>query len=199
MPIPRKPITPKTPLECRKAFKINGRPMQPGDPFDWRRMSVDWRRARLLYEGGFVVVRAEGETSLVLSDLEQIYVDGLSEGDREAFYAAGLEEQIELLEELMDEEEEDPADKEYADDESESETAEETEPEQTEETPEPEKVEETQPEQTPDAVTAEAVHQGGGWYDVVAGDKTINESKLRKADAQKLADEHNAAGDSLLS
>jgi len=55
MPIRRKPITPKTPLRARKAFKINGRPISAGSPFDWTRLAVSWRRVRLLYEGGFVV------------------------------------------------------------------------------------------------------------------------------------------------
>ena len=78
MPIPRKPINPKTPLEVRKTLKINGRTLAPGMPFDWRRMSVAWYRTRQLYEGGFIIARNDGlATSPVLSDLEQAYIDEL--------------------------------------------------------------------------------------------------------------------------
>lgn len=182
MPIPRKPITPKTPLEARKAFKINGRPIKPGDPFDWRRMSVSWHRARILYEGGFVVVREDdSQTSLVLSDLEQMYIDELSQEEREAFFAMGIEDQIAELDRLMNGQEPPQTEEggqEDADEQPSGESDGQSEPDE--------------PSEPAAPSTAEVVHQGGGWYDVMVGGKAINESKLRKADAEKLADGHNA-------
>lgn len=187
MPIPRKPITPKTPLEARKAFKINGRPIKPGDPFDWRRMSVSWHRARILYEGGFVVVREDdSQTSLVLSDLEQMYIDELSQEEQEAFFAMGIEDQIAELDRLMNDQE--PPQTPEGDGQPDGQ-------EGTDEQPSGESDGQSEPDEPSEPATpstAEVVHQGGGWYDVMADGKAINESKLRKADAEKLADGHNA-------
>lgn len=43
---------PAKPLVARRFFVAAGRHFNPGDAFDWRRMSVDQRRVRLLFDAG---------------------------------------------------------------------------------------------------------------------------------------------------
>jgi hypothetical protein len=43
---------PAAPLVVRRFFTAAGRHFNPGDDFDWRRLSVDQRRTRLLFEAG---------------------------------------------------------------------------------------------------------------------------------------------------
>lgn len=43
---------PTQPLVARRFFVAAGRHFNPGDAFDWRRLSVDQRRTKLLFEAG---------------------------------------------------------------------------------------------------------------------------------------------------
>jgi hypothetical protein len=53
MPIaPERTFDPTKPLVVRRFFVAAGRHFNIGDAFDWRRMSVDQRRVRLLFEAG---------------------------------------------------------------------------------------------------------------------------------------------------
>jgi hypothetical protein len=196
MPIPRKPITPKTPLRARKAFKINGRPVSAGSPFDWTRMSVSWRRVRILYEGGFVVARGDdAKTSLVFSDVEQLYLDELTPGERAEFDALSVEDQAMALQKLIDGGHgggQDDLPKEATDASKEDADAATTEAATTEQA---EPAETT--EDAPAVKTVEVHHRGGGWYDVLVDGEPANESGLRKDDAEAMAAELKTAEDLL--
>ena len=41
-------------LVVRRAFKGAGRTFKPADPFEWKRLGVEPRRVRQLYEAGFI-------------------------------------------------------------------------------------------------------------------------------------------------
>lgn len=43
---------PTQPLVARRFFVAAGRHFNPGDAFDWKRLSVDQRRTKLLFEAG---------------------------------------------------------------------------------------------------------------------------------------------------
>jgi hypothetical protein len=43
---------PRRPLIARRFFVAAGRHYNPGDAFDWRRMAVDQRRVKLLFDAG---------------------------------------------------------------------------------------------------------------------------------------------------
>ncbi len=50
---------PKQPLLVRRAFSAAGRTFQPGDDFDWRRLSVAHRRVSQMFDAGYLVHRDE--------------------------------------------------------------------------------------------------------------------------------------------
>jgi len=62
-------FNPTQPVIVRRFFVAAGRHFNPGDTFDWKRMSVDQRRVRLLFEAGKLMhdaapaVRAEVPTA----------------------------------------------------------------------------------------------------------------------------------------
>jgi hypothetical protein len=51
---------PNAPVVARRFFVAAGRHFNPGDAFDWRRLSIDQRRVRLLFEAG-KLMHPEGE------------------------------------------------------------------------------------------------------------------------------------------
>jgi hypothetical protein len=46
---------PRQPLVTRRFFVAAGRHYNPGDAFDWRRMAVDQRRVKLLFDAGKIM------------------------------------------------------------------------------------------------------------------------------------------------
>jgi hypothetical protein len=46
---------PRQPLVTRRFFVAAGRHYNPGDPFEWRRLSVDQRRVKLLFDAGKIM------------------------------------------------------------------------------------------------------------------------------------------------
>jgi hypothetical protein len=206
MPIPRKPITPKTPLRARKAFKINGRPVSAGSPFDWTRLSVSWRRVRILYEGGYVTARDDGaDTSLVFSDVEQLYLDELTPEQKAEFDTLSVEDQALALQMLMDDGGlgDEPKAEGGQDDGPKAETdgpkADDGAPAGGEEGAEQAGPVETAGESA-GGRAVEVRHRGGGWYDVLVDGEPANESGLRKDDAEALAEQKRAGTtDDLLS
>lgn len=71
---------------CRRAFKANGRQFHPGDVFDWRRLSITPRKAKLLFDGGLIghedgvfipereTIKPEAETPVEVEIKGSIYV-----------------------------------------------------------------------------------------------------------------------------
>jgi hypothetical protein len=52
---------PRQPLVTRRFFVAAGRHYNPGDPFEWRRMAVDQRRVKLLFDAGKIMHSAADE------------------------------------------------------------------------------------------------------------------------------------------
>lgn len=50
--VPERTFNPTMPVIVRRFFVAAGRHFNPGDVFDWKRLSVDQRRVRLLFEAG---------------------------------------------------------------------------------------------------------------------------------------------------
>lgn len=50
--VPERTFDPTKPTFVRRFFVAAGRHYNPGDLFDWKRLSVDQRRVRLLFEAG---------------------------------------------------------------------------------------------------------------------------------------------------
>ena len=53
--IVKRVFNPNEPILARRAFSAAGRTYQPGDVFDWKRLSVSVRRVRLMYDAGTLV------------------------------------------------------------------------------------------------------------------------------------------------
>lgn len=43
-------------LLARRTFKINGHTIEAGKPFDWKRLSIGWRRVVQLHDARFIVI-----------------------------------------------------------------------------------------------------------------------------------------------
>lgn len=53
--IVKRVFNPNQPILARRAFSAAGRTFQPGDVFDWSRLSVSKRRVSLMYDAGMLM------------------------------------------------------------------------------------------------------------------------------------------------
>jgi hypothetical protein len=53
--IVKRVFNPKEPILARRAFSAAGRTFQPGDVFNWSRLSVSPRRVRQMYDAGMLM------------------------------------------------------------------------------------------------------------------------------------------------
>lgn len=60
-PTELEPFNPSKPVLVRRPFIGSGRHYSPGEVFDWKRLSVDQRRVRLLFESGKLMHEAPME------------------------------------------------------------------------------------------------------------------------------------------
>ena len=56
---------PAKPMVARKTFKSNGHLIKANAPFDWRQMAISQRKAKILFETGYLMhPKPKGETKV---------------------------------------------------------------------------------------------------------------------------------------
>lgn len=160
-------------LKARRQFKINGHIIEGGQPFDWRRLSIGWRRVVQLYEARIIVIDEQKEAPAAPEAKEPVVTQAAPiippivetpPAPPETPIAPPVEQTTEGGNEQPEETPDVP-------------------PAPPEVSKTPEAVTETEP--VVNDITVH--HRGGGWYDVLKNGTAVNEKPIRKDDAEILA------------
>lgn len=154
-------------LKARRQFKINGHIIEGGQPFDWQRLSIGWRRVVQLYEARIIVIDEQKDAPAAPEAKEPVVTPAapiispiveIPPTPPEAPIALPVEQTTEGGNEQSEETTDVPP-------------------------APPEAVIETE------LVVNDIIvhHRGGGWYDVLKNGIAVNEKPIRKDEAELLA------------